>query len=351
MIYKKIISPLLFYWSRNDPEKAHEIGIKFLYYVGKYKIIADFIEKLITVKDKRLETEVWGLKFRNPLALAAGFDKDGIARYGIKTLGSGFGVLGSTTQYRQEGNERPRTFRLIKYKSLINWMGFNNPGADDTSEELKNGEKLLIPLEISLGKSLITPIENAVEDYLYSLRKLYLYGDFFVVNISSPNTLNLRMLQKKEYLENIIIRLQDEMKTLAKQHNITKKKPLLIKIAPDLTQKELDDVLDVCIESKIDGIVAVNTTTSRENVPIQAPERGGLSGALLWEKAIATVKYIDKYTNSTIPIIAVGGISTPEQAQEMLAIKSVKLIKIFTAFVFEGPLIIRKINKGILKQT
>lgn len=349
MFYKKIISPLLFYWSKNDPEKAHEIGIKFLYYMGKYKIIADFIEKLITVKDKRLETKVWGLKFRNPLALAAGFDKDGIARYGVQSLGVGFEILGSTTQHKQDGNDRPRTFRLIKERSLINWMGFNNDGADAIFENLRNGRKLSVPLGLSLGKSLITPIENAVEDYLYSLRKLYFYGDFFIVNISSPNTSNLRELQKREYLRNIIVRLQDEIKALAKQYN-TKEKPLFIKIAPDLTEEELNEVLDTCMELKIDGIVAVNTTTSRENTPPGTTEKGGLSGELLWPIAIETVKYIDKYTDSTVPIIAVGGISTPEQAQEMLAIKSVKLIKIFTAFVYEGPWIIRKINKGILKQ-
>ena len=347
MIYKKIISPLLFYWSRNDPEKAHEVGIKFLYYIGKHKIIATFIERLLTVRNKRLEVEVWGLEFRNPLALAAGFDKNGTARHGIQSLGVGFEVLGSVTRYRQKGSDRPRTFRLIKDRSLINWMGFNNDGAVAISKELKNERELSIPLGISLGKSLITSIENAIEDYSYSLQKLYLYGDFFIIDISSPNTLDLRELQKKEYLENIIIRLQDEIKALNKQHN--RKKPLLIKIAPDLTQKELDDILDICMELKIDGIVAVNTTTSRENTPMQAPEKGGLSGALLFEKAITIVKYIDEYTDSTIPIIAVGGISTPEQAQKMLAIKSVKLIKIFTAFVFEGPLIIRKINKGILE--
>ena len=350
MIYKRIIRPIVFWYSRKDPEIAHNIAIKLLYYMGKYRLIAYLIERFFRVKDKRLEVKLWGLTFPNPLALAAGFDKNGIARFGIKCLGIGFEIIGSITQYKQDGNDRPRTFRLIKLRSLINWMGFNNPGTDNTVIELSNKRKLSIPVGISLGKSAITDIEDAVNDYIYSLRKLYLYGDFFIVNISSPNTLNLRELQKKEYLKDIIIRLQDEMKALAKQYNTKEKKPLLIKIAPDLTKEELDDILDTCMKLKIDGIVAVNTTTSRENTPPGTTEKGGLSGELLWPKAIEIVKYIDTYTKSQIPIIAVGGIFTPEQANEMLSIKSVKLIKIFTAFVYEGPGIIRKINKGILKQ-
>ncbi len=350
MIYKKIIRPIVFRLSKKDPEIAHSLAIKLLYYLGKYEIIANLIERLFTVKDKHLEVEVWGLTFRNPIALAAGFDKDGIARFGIQSLGVGYEVLGSFTQHQQDGNTRPRTSRFPKDEAIINRMGFNNPGADNTVMELANKRKLSIPLGISLGKSLITPIENAVEDYLYSLRKFYLYGNFFIVNVSSPNTLNLRELQKKEYLKNIIIRLQDEIKALAKKHG-TNKKPLLIKIAPDLAKEELDDILDICLELEIDGIVAVNTTTSREGLSVPAYEEGGLSGRPLWPKAIKVVRYIDKYTKSKIPIIAVGGIFGPEETSEMLSIESVKLIKIFTGFVYEGPWIIRKINKGILKQT
>ncbi len=349
MVYKRIIKPLIFYWSRDDPEKSHELGIKFLYYMGKYEIIADSIERLITIKDKRLEVEVLGLKFRNSLGLAAGFDKDGTARYGIECLGVGFEVIGSFTQDEQPGNIRPRTKRFPEDEAIINCMGFNNPGADNMAVELANKRKLSIPLGISLGKSHRTPIEDAIRDYLHSLRKLYVYGDFFIVNISSPNTLNLRKLQKKEYLKNILIRLQDQTETLAEQYGI--KKPLLIKIAPDLTDEELDDILDICLELEIDGIVAVNTTTSREGLSVPTHKEGGLSGRPLWPKAIKVVRYIDKYTKSTIPIIAVGGIFGPEQANEMLAIKSVKLIKVFTGFVYEGPGIIRNINKGILKQT
>ena len=349
MIYKRIIRPIVFWYSREDPEIAHNIAIKLLYYMGKYRLIAYLIERFFKVKDKRLEVKLWGLTFPNPLALAAGFDKNGVARFGIKCLGIGFEIIGSITQYKQDGNDRPRTFRLIKFRSIINWMGFNNPGSDNTVIELSNKRKLSIPVGISLGKSAITDIEDAIKDYLYSLRKLYLCGDFFIVNVSSPNTENLRDLQKKEPLKDIIIRLQEEIRALAKKHN-TNEKPLLIKISPDLTEEELDDILDTCMELNIDGIVAVNTTTSRENTPPGTTEKGGLSGELLWPKAIKIVKYIDIYTKSQIPIIAVGGISTPEQANEMLSIESVKLIKIFTAFIYEGPWIIRKINKGILKQ-
>ena len=349
MIYKRIIRPIMFWYSKDDPEIAHDIGIKFLYYIGKYKLIAYLIERSFRIKDKRLEVELWGLTFPNPIALAAGFDKSGIARFGIKCLGVGFEVVGSFTQDEQSGNIRPRTSRLLEDEAIINCMGFNNPGSKKAAIELSSKRKLKIPIGISLGKSFKTPVENAVEDYLYSLRKLYLRGDFFIINVSSPNTLNLRELQKKEYLKNILIRLQDETRALAKKYNIDKK-PLLIKIAPDLTEEELNDILDICLELKIDGIVAVNTTTSREGLSVFAHKEGGLSGKPLWPKAIKIVGYIDEYTKSKIPIIAVGGIFTPEQAREMLSIKSVKLIKIFTVFVYEGPGIIRKINKGIFKQ-
>lgn len=348
MLYKNIIRPIIFWRYHKDPEDAHNMAIKLLYYLGKYKIIAGFIEGLFTAMNRCVQVELWGLKFRSPLALAAGFDKSGIARFGIKCLGVGFEIIGSITRYQQNGNERPRTQRITEDEAIVNCMGFNNPGADQTAKELSKKRKLGIPIGISLGKSLKTPLENAVEDYLYSLRKLYIYGDFFIVNISSPNTLNLRELQKKEYLKNILILLQEEISKLSEQHR-TIKKPLLIKIAPDLTREELNDILDICLELKISGIVAVNTTISREGLSVPASEKGGLSGKPLWPKAIEIVRYIDKYTKSKIPIIAVGGISTPEQAKEMLAIKSVKLIKIFTAFVYEGPWIIRKINKELLK--
>ncbi len=346
--YKRIIRPIIFYWSREDPEKAHELVIKILYYIGKYRLIAYLIERLFLVKDKRLEVELWGLKFRNPVGSAAGFDKDGSARYGIKILGFGFASLGSFTQYQQDGSERPRTQRIPKDEAIVNCMGFNNPGADQTAERLSKKRKIDIPIGISLGKSLRTPLENAVEEYLYSIRKLYLYGDFFIVNVSSPNTENLRELQKKEYLKNILVRLQEEIIILSKEHE-TNKKPLLLKISPDLSTEQLHDILDICLELGISGIVAVNTTTSREGLNAPASEKGGLSGKPLWPKAIEIVKQIDNYTKGAVPIIAVGGISTPEQAKEMLSIKSVKLIKIFTAVVYEGPWIIKKINKGLLK--
>ena len=347
MTYERILRPIIFKFFK-DPEDAHNMAIKLLYYLGYYRFIANFIEELFTVKDKNLEVELWGLKFRNPIALAAGFDKSGIARFGIQCLGVGFEIIGSITRFEQEGNPRPRTQRLPTIKAIVNCMGFNNLGADQTAEELSKKRKLSIPIGISLGKSLRTPIKDAVKDYLYSLRKLYPYGDFFIANLSSPNTKDLRNLQKKEYLKNIIICLQDEIEKLRVLHR-TNRKPLLIKIAPDLSEEELNDILDICLEVNISGIVAVNTTTSRRGLNVSASEKGGLSGEPLWPRAIEIVKYIDKYTNNAIPIIAVGGISTPKQAKEMLAIKSVKLIKLFTGFVYEGPWIIRKINKSILK--
>lgn len=347
MIYKEIIRPAMFKLSKSDPEVAHEAVLRLLHYLGQVEPLARLTERYFLVRSKRLEQEIWGLKFRNPVGLAAGFDKNGVAIGGLEALGFGFLEIGTVTPLPQDGKPRPRIFRFPADLAIINHMGFNNYGADEVACILRRTKKLAIPLGISLGKGRDTPLEKAVDDYIYVLRKLYPYGDFFVVNFSSPNTANLRELQKKKYAEDLIRALQNEIIYLSGYGNL-KKKPLLIKIAPDIAKKDLDELLNVCLEQKIDGIVAVNTTTSREGLSVQTDEEGGMSGPPLYRKAILMVRYIDAVTGGRIPIIGVGGIPGPEEARQMLEIRSVKLIEVLTGLIYKGPAIARNINKGLL---
>jgi len=347
MIYEKAIRPLIFRLSP-DPEDAHEAVLNLLHNLGQAEPLAKLLEKYFLVNDKRLEQKLWGLKFPNPIGLAAGFDKNGVAIRGLKALGFGFLEIGTITPLRQEGKPRQRIFRFPKDLALINRMGFNNFGAEEVTAILRRTKKLSIPLGISLGKGKDTPLEKAVDDYIRVLRKMYLWGDYFVGNLASPNTAGLRELQTKKYFEDFVIALQEEAMKLADRNGI-RKKPILIKIAPDIGKEDLDNLLDVCLDQKIEGIVAVNTTVSRDGLSVQTNEEGGLSGTPLWPKAISAARYIDRYTNSKLPIIGVGGISGPDQASEMLEIKSVKLLQVLTGLIYKGPLIAKNINKGILK--
>ncbi len=343
MIYR-MIRPILFKIFSKDPEKAHEAILTLLSFIGKRKWLAKLIEQFSIFEDEGLEQEIFGLKFRNPVGLAAGFGKNAVALRGLQALGFGFIEAGTVTRYEQEGNPRPRIFRFPKDKAIINRMGFNNDGADKVGAQLEKTEKAKIPLGVSLGKSKITPLEEAVEDYLYSFRKLYPYGDYFVVNVSSPNTPDLRKLQEKKNLDNLILALQKESKTLAKQIGCERKK-ILVKIAPDLSLNDIDEVLEICFDHSVDGIIAVNTTISRDELSAPTTEEGGLSGEPLWRRAYATVLYLSIKVEGRIPIIGVGGISTAEQAYEML--KYADLVQIFSGFIYKGPFIAHKINKRL----
>lgn len=347
MVYEEAIRPLIFRFYR-DPEDAHEAVLSLLHNLGQVEPLAKLVEKYFLVSDKRLEQNLWGLKFRNTVGLAAGFDKNAFATRGLAALGFGFLEIGTITPLPQEGKPRPRIFRFVSDEALINRMGFNNFGADAVSAILRRTEKISIPLGISLGKGKDTPLEKAVDDYIYVLRKMYLQGDYFVGNLASPNTAGLRELQTKKYFEDFVSVLQGEARRLADCHGINKK-PVLIKTAPDIGKEDLDNLLDICLEQKIEGIIAVNTTIGREGLNVRTSEEGGMSGAPLWPKAISAVRYIDRYTNSKLPIIGVGGISGPEDANEMLKVRSVKLIQVLTGLVYKGPTIARDINRGLLK--
>ncbi len=318
--------------------------LALLRYIGEHENLARIIERFSTFEDPSLEQEVFGLKFRNPVGLAAGFDKNAVALRGLQALGFGFLEAGTVTRYKQEGNPRPRIFRFPQDEALINRMGFNNDGANEVATRLMDTKKVAVPLGINLGKSKITPLEKAVEDYLYSLRKLYPYGDYVVVNVSSPNTPGLRKLQEKEYLDDLLLILQGENKVLAEQAGI-QPKSILVKIAPDLGWEAIDELLGVCLKNKVAGLIVGSTTITRDGLSVSTKEEGGLSGKPLWPKAISIVRYIYEQTKGKLFIIGLGGISSSEEAYEML--KYAGLIQILTSFIYKGPFIARQINKGL----
>lgn len=345
MIYEKIIRPILFKFSERDPEIAHEKTLSLLRWIGQREWLVKLIENFLTVKDERLEQEVFGLNFPNPVGLAAGFDKNAVALQGLQALGFGFLEVGTVTKYRQTGNVRPRISRFKKEEALINRMGFPNDGADIIAKRLRKTKKVTIPLGINLGKSTNTPLEYATEDYKYLLRKFYNEGDYFVINISSPNIPGLRELQEKKKLDVLLRSVRKEAKILAK-HSQGVRKPILLKISPDLEPKAIDDLLDICCERRVDGLIATNTTISRDGLNASAPKEGGMSGRPLFSKTIKTVRYIHQQTKGKLSIIGAGGIFSPEQAYEMLQ-AGASLIQVYTGFIYRGPALPRRINKGL----
>ncbi len=335
----KIIRPILFKFFK-DPETVHHLALYFLKFLG-LPGFSSVAQIFTNINDETLKQKVFGLDFKNPVGLAGGFDKEAYAVKGLEALGFGYLEIGTITRYSQPGNPRPRIFRLAADEALINRMGFNNFGADALAQRLSKLKNLNTPLGISLGKTKITPLEEAAEDYLYSFTKLYDYGDYFAVNISSPNTPGLRDLQDKEHLIEIIQGLANYR---AKQ---TKLKPILVKIAPDLTFEAIDEVLEVCKQLNVDGIIATNTTISREGLSAPAKEIGGLSGMPLKSKSTQIIKHIRRQSPG-LPIIGAGGIFTAEDAYEKIR-AGASLLQIYTGFIYEGPLVVRATNQGLVK--
>jgi dihydroorotate dehydrogenase len=294
------------------------------------------------VNDKRLETEVFGLTFKNPVGLAAGFDKDATLYKELSNFGFGFIEIGTLTPKGQEGNPKKRLFRLKADQAIINRMGFNNGGVLEAVERLKSNTNVLIGGNI--GKNKLTPNEEATSDYEICFDALYDYVDYFVVNVSSPNTPNLRALQDKEPLTQLLQTLQNK--------NITKvsPKPILLKIAPDLTDEQLLDIIDIMAETKIAGLIATNTTLSREGLLSETKgEAGGLSGKPLKNRSTEVIRFLAEKSNRAFPIIGVGGIHSAEDAIEKLE-AGASLIQLYTGFIYEGPALVKAINKAILKQ-
>lgn len=340
-----LLRPLFF---KLDAEKAHYTaiaGLKTLLKVGGKSLVSSSVNS-----DKRLERNVFGLKFKNPVGLAAGFDKNAKWIEELDNLGFGFIEIGTLTPKPQDGNPKPRLFRLKEDKALINRMGFNNEGVEIAVERLKEikTKKPHILVGGNIGKNKVTPNKEATNDYLICFDALFDYVDYFVVNVSSPNTPNLRELQEKKPLTELLQTLQNQN---SKKEN---PKPLLLKIAPDLTNSQLDDIIEIAKETKLAGIIATNTTISRENLntssqKIESIGNGGLSGKPLTSRSTEVIAYLHQKSEAAFPIIGVGGIHSPKDAIEKLE-AGASLIQLYTGFVYEGWKLIGDINQEILNK-
>ena len=341
MIYKRIIRPLLFLI---DPETTHQMVFFALRIFQKMPFLSHWQQKVYRLEKPSLEREIWGLKFPNPIGLAAGFDKDAVVVDALAGFGFGFVEIGTLTPLAQAGNPRKRLFRLKKDQAIINRMGFNNEGVNKAVIRLKKRNTNII-IGGNIGKNKQTPNENAVADYLFAFEALFDVVDYFVVNVSSPNTPNLRELQDKKPLMHLLETLQNRNNTKEKR------KPILLKIAPDLTDSQLLDIIDIVQKTKIDGVVATNTTVARKGL-LEPQERlrkigqGGLSGKPLTNRSTEVIRFLSEKSNKAFPIIGVGGIHTPQDALEKIA-AGADLIQIFTGFIYEGPRLVQRILTNI----
>jgi dihydroorotate dehydrogenase len=361
-IYKQLIRPLLF--AGIDPEAAHQQALTILGWLGNSKSIRQstgitaYLAQTCCLHDRRLEQTLWNLNFSNPLGLAAGFDKDGVAAGAWSSLGFGFAELGTVTLHAQPGNPQPRLFRLPHDQAVLNRMGFNNQGAAALAARLQRQhaadhqralDGFKIPIGINLGKSKITPLSEAVSDYVGSFQALQSLGDYFVVNVSSPNTPGLRSLQETDQLAPILEALQTEN---------TAHKPLLVKIAPDLSWEAIADVVQLAQTYKLSGIIATNTTIRRDGLNTQVvpktghlliEEMGGISGAPLRQQSTEVIRFIWRETQGHLPIIGVGGIFTADHAWEKIT-AGASLIQTYTGWIYEGPWMVRRILEGLLQK-
>lgn len=342
-MYKLLVRPILFLF---DPEKIHDFIFSSIRNLFKIPGLKSIVKSSYSSNNPKLEKELFGLKFKNPVGLAAGFDKDAKLFNELSAFGFGFIEIGTLTPLPQDGNPKKRMFRLPIDSGLINRMGFNNGGVKEAVERLKRNNSGII-IGGNIGKNKVTPNENAVDDYVICFNKLHAHVDYFVVNVSSPNTPNLRALQDKKPLTEILNRLMELNKEKSTQ------KPILLKIAPDLTDSQLDDIIDIVADTKIDGIISSNTTIARDNLETDNNRlteigNGGLSGKPLTKRSTEVIRYLAQKSNKAFPIIGVGGIHSAEDALEKLE-AGADLVQIYTGFIYEGPSLIKKINKEILK--
>lgn len=339
----KLIRPLLFLFG---PEQIHTLLFGFLRVLTAVPGMKALFRAFYNFEDKRLEKQLFGLTFKNPVGLAAGFDKDAKLLDILSCFGFGFIEIGTLTPKAQPGNDKPRLFRLPKDHALINRMGFNNEGVFSAVTRLRKERSTLI-VGGNIGKNKLTPNESAHEDYAACFEALYEHVDYFVVNVSSPNTPGLRALQEKAPLQQLLL----TVKRLSLQKPVAK--PVLLKIAPDLTQGQLDDIVDILKTTGIDGVIATNTTISREGLETSQEElqrigAGGLSGKPLTRRASAVIRYLRQTLGPGFPIIGVGGIMSAEDAIEKLE-AGADLVQIYTGFIYEGPALVKRINKAVLK--
>lgn len=341
-MYKIFIRPLLFLF---DPEKVHHFTFKAIKITSFIPLISFFRKLTYAKNEKKLERSLFGLTFKNPVGLAAGFDKNAILLNQLEDFGFGFIEIGTVTPKPQPGNEKPRLFRLKKDQAVINRMGFNNDGAEKIVERLKK-RKTKIIVGGNIGKNTATTDDKAKEDYVFDFNALYDYVDYFVVNVSCPNVGSLAKLQNRDFLVDLL----ETLKGIDEQKG--KNRPILLKIAPDLNKIQLDEVIEIVLTSKIAGVVATNTSTSRENLLTNQEEikkigNGGLSGKPIKSKSTEVIKYLHENSNGAFPIIGVGGIHSAEDAIEKIQ-AGASLVQVYTGFIYEGPSIVKKINQAIL---
>lgn len=346
VLYTKIVKPYMF---RKDPEEAHHLTIGLMKQLGRNSLGRAILHNLYGVPEHPpLVQDLWGVTFPNPVGLAAGLDKNGEAIPGLSQIGFGYIEIGTLTPKPQEGNELPRLFRLIPDQALINRMGFNNKGVEKAAEELSQVKVKPIPIGVNIGKNKLTPNEQAVEDYQACIRGLYPYGDYFVINISSPNTPGLRNLQHGEELKQLITGVLDEVNVQVKEKK-AHKKPVLVKLAPDLTQEELEQMVESILETEIAGIIATNTTLSRSGLlDVKRDEAGGLSGRPLTQRSTEVIAEIYRLTKGKLPIIGVGGIFSGEDAYKKIC-AGASLVQIYSGLIYKGPEVLKEINRDLLK--
>lgn len=324
----------------SDPERNHERVLSILQIVEKSPRIRYFLKRIFEYKDARLETSLFGLRFTNPVGLAAGFDKNCQAPRALGCLGFGHIELGTVTPLPEEGNSRPRIWRLNEDRAVINWMGMPNVGLEKFVQGLQKIAEHDFVLGINIGKDEDTPLEEASGDYDLAFQKVHPYADYIALNVSSPNTPELRQLQRKELLDDLLCEIRSNVPS----------KPILLKIDPDLSFSEIDDIIAITENHDIDGIIATNTTLSRENLRGKHKDKpGGLSGLPLREKSTAIIRYIYHQTNGAHPLIGVGGIFDARDALEKIR-AGASLVQVYTGFVLDpwkGPFITRNINKGL----
>jgi len=342
-MYKLILRPLFFLF---DPEKIHHITFSLIKNSSKIPGVTWLFRSLFVIEDKRLERNVFGLTFKNPVGLAAGFDKNAVLYNELANFGFGFIEIGTVTPKAQIGNPKKRLFRLKNDQGIINRMGFNNEGLEAAISQLKENKGKLI-IGGNIGKNTNTKPEDYTKDYLECFNALHPYVDYFVLNVSCPNVGSHAKLNDKDYLEELIGAVQKANKTFDRQ------KPILLKIAPDLNNDQLDEIIQLVAETKLDGVIASNTSTDRtglkaSNNQLEAIGNGGLSGQPIKDKSTRVIKYLSDKSNKSFPIIGVGGIHSANDAIEKLN-AGADLVQIYTGFIYEGPSLIKAINKAILK--
>ncbi|MBC6613126.1 quinone-dependent dihydroorotate dehydrogenase [Hymenobacter sp. BT507] len=342
-MYKALLKPLLF---QLDAERAHHVVFNNLKSAYRLPGTAALLRGLYDFQHPKLEREVFGLKFRNPVGLAAGLDKNAVLTDELGALGFGFVEIGTVTPRPQPGNPAPRLFRLPQDEALVNRMGFNNDGATAAAQRLRQRRNQQLIIGGNIGKNKDTPNEQAAQDYVACVEALHEVVDYFVVNVSSPNTPGLRQLQEREPLIQLLQQVQERNQSLPQP------RPLLLKIAPDLTDSQLDDILLIARETNLSGLVATNTTISRADLRtatdhVTSLGAGGLSGRPLRERATEVIRFLHRRTNGGLPIIGAGGIHSPQDAQEKLA-AGASLVQLYTGFVYEGPALVGRINRALV---